>query len=493
MSLIQVNDLSFSYDGSYEPVFEHVSFQIDTNWKLGFTGRNGRGKTTFLRLLLGEFPYQGTISASVPFSYFPFSVKRPESLAIEAAEKMNPTYEFWRLQREMARLRLDEAMLYRPYATLSGGEQTKLQLAVLFSSENNFLLIDEPTNHLDLQGRELVSRYLDQKHGFLLVSHDRAFLDGCVDHILSINRADIQVSKGNFSTWMENRERQNAFEQRQNEKLLREISRLKETAREKSQWAGTAERRKIGNGQEDKEKNFRSFQGAKAERTMARAKAIEKRRDAAIEEKKGLLKNLERREELKLIQLPFYTQRLAELREISIIYDGRTVCKGFSLSVRAGERIALQGPNGCGKSSILKLLCRQEIPHTGEVGRGSGLRISYVGQDASQLCGRTADFIRERGIDESLFLTILTKLDVPKAQTERDLRALSAGQKKKVLLAASLCERAHLHVWDEPMNYIDVISRIQIEELLLQFRPTILFVEHDRAFCERTATRIVRM
>ena len=222
---------------------------------------------------------------------------------------------------------------------------------------------------------------------------------------------------------------------------------------------------------------------------MARAKAIEKRRDVAIEEKKGLLKNLERREELKLIQLPFYTQRLAELREISIIYDGRTVCKGFSLSVRAGERIALQGPNGCGKSSILKLLCRQEIPHTGEVWRGSGLRISYVGQDASQLCGRTADFIRERGID----VTILTKLDVPKAQTERDLRALSAGQKKKVLLAASLCERTHLHVWDEPMNYIDVISRIQIEELLLQFRPTILFVEHDWAFCERTATRIVRM
>ncbi len=188
-----------------------------------------------------------------------------------------------------------------------------------------------------MQGRELVSRYLDQKHGFLLlVSHDRAFLDGCVDHILSINRADIQVSKGNFSTWMENRERQDAFEQRQNEKLLREISRLKETAREKSQWAGTAERRKIGNGQEDKEKNFRSFQGAKAERTMARAKAIEKRRDAVIEEKKGLLKNLERREELKLIQLPFYTQRLAELREISF-YDGRTVCKGFSLSASGGR------------------------------------------------------------------------------------------------------------------------------------------------------------
>lgn len=493
MSLIQIKDLSFTYDGSYEPVFEHVSFQIDTNWKLGFTGRNGRGKTTFLRLLLGEFPYQGTISASVPFSYFPFSVKRPESLAIEAAEEMNPTYEFWCLQCEMAKLQLDETILYRPYATLSGGEQTKLQLAVLFSSENNFLLIDEPTNHLDLQGRELVSRYLGQKRGFLLVSHDRAFLDGCVDHILSTNKADIQVSRGNFSTWLENRERQDAFEQRQNEKLLREISRLKETAREKSQWAGAAERRKIGHGQTDKPKNFRSYQGAKAERTMSRAKAIEKRLDAAMEEKKSLLKNLERREALKLMQLPFYTKRLAELRDISIVYDGRTVCKGFSLSVQAGERIALQGPNGCGKSSVLKLLCGQAIPHTGEVRRGSGLRISYVGQDAVQLCGSVTDYIRKKGIDESMFFTILTKLDVQKAQTESDLRALSDGQKKKVLLAASLCERAHLHVWDEPMNYIDVISRIQIEELLLQFRPTMLFVEHDRAFCERVATKIVRV
>lgn len=112
------------------------------------------------------------------------------------------------------KLRLDESILLRSYATLSGGEQTKLQLAVLFSSEQHYLLIDEPTNHLDLPGRELVSRYLSRKRGFLLVSHDRAFLDGCVDHILSINRADIQVCRGNFSTWMENRERQDAFEQR---------------------------------------------------------------------------------------------------------------------------------------------------------------------------------------------------------------------------------------------------------------------------------------
>ena len=296
MSLIQVKNLTFTYDGSYEPVFENASFQIDTGWRLGLIGRNGRGKTTLLRLLCGTYPYQGTISASTPVSYFPYLIRRPEAPAIDAVSEMEPDYELWRLQCEMEKLRLDESILLRPYATLSGGEQTKLQLAVLFSSEQHYLLIDEPTNHLDLPGRELVSRYLSRKRGFLLVSHDRAFLDGCVDHILSINRADIQVCRGNFSTWMENRERQDAFEQRKNEKLLREIARLQDTAREKTQWAGRAEARKIGSAPADRPDNYRSYQGAKAERTMARAKAIEKRREAALEEKKLLLKNLERRE-----------------------------------------------------------------------------------------------------------------------------------------------------------------------------------------------------
>ena len=200
MSLINVTNLTFAYDGSYENIFENVSFQLDTNWKLGFTGRNGRGKTTFLNLLLGKYEYRGSISTSVAFSYFPYHVTDQSILAIDAVEAMYPEYEYWRLAREMAKLQLDDAVLYRSYETLSNGEQTKLQLAVLFSKENHFLLIDAPTNHLDIRGRELVSRYLNSKKGFILVSHDRAFLDGCVDHILSINKANIEVCQNNFST-----------------------------------------------------------------------------------------------------------------------------------------------------------------------------------------------------------------------------------------------------------------------------------------------------
>lgn len=495
MSLIQVSNLTFAYEGSYENIFENVNFQIDTNWRLGFTGRNGRGKTTFLNLLLGKYEYRGSISASVAFSYFPYPVVDGSVLAMDAVEAMYPDYEYWRLQREMAKLQLDDEVLYRPYDTLSNGEQTKLQLAVLFSKENNFLLIDEPTNHLDIRGRELVSQYLRGKKGFILVSHDRSFLDGCVDHILSINRSDIQVCKGNFSTWMENKQRQDDFERAENEKLKKEISRLEETAREKAQWADTAEGRKIGADplKVDKPKNYRPYQGAKAAKAMARAKAIQQRQTAAIEEKSRLLKNIERGDTLKIFQTAFHSDRLAELRDVTIAYGREPVCQHISFAIRQGERIALQGANGCGKSSILKLICGQEIPYTGEFWRGNGLKISYVSQDASNLRGSLSDLARSSGTEESLLLAMLAKLDVPKLQTEKDLSSLSAGQKKKVLLAKSICEPAHLHIWDEPMNYIDVISRMQIEELLLQFRPTILFVEHDKAFCENVATKIIRL
>ena len=488
MSLIQVSNLTFAYDGSYENVFENVSFQIDTNWRLGFTGRNGRGKTTFLNLLLGKYEYQGSISASVSFSYFPYEVADKSRLAIDVVEQIHPDYEYWKIAREMNGLQLDEEVLYRPYGTLSNGEQTKLQLAVLFSKENNFLLIDEPTNHLDIRGRELVSRYLCSKKGFILVSHDRSFLDGCVDHILSINKANIEVQRGNFSSWWENKTRQDAFEQAENEKLKKEISRLEETARQKANWSDRVEATKIGEHAFD-----RGYIGHKAAKMMARSKSIENRQQAAIEEKSKLLKNIERSDVLKIFQTPFHTKRLVQLLDVGISYDGNEVCAGVNFDIQQGDRVVLQGANGSGKSSLIKLICGEDIPYTGTLRIGSGLKISLVTQDTGFLRGSITEFARNAGIEESLFLAMLAKLDVPKVQMEKDMASLSAGQKKKVLIARSICEPAHLHIWDEPMNYIDVISRMQIEDLLLEYKPTILFVEHDKTFCENIATKVIQL
>ena len=178
---------------------------------------------------------------------------------------------------------------------------------------------------------------------------------------------------------------------------------------------------------------------------------------------------------------------------MAVCYDGRTVCRNVTFEVLAGERIALEGGNGCGKSSLLKLLLGENIPHSGTVETMSGLVISYVSQSTDHLRGSLTDFARDQGLDGSRFRTILRKLDFPREQFERDLADCSSGQKKKVLLAASLCTQAHLYVWDEPLNFIDVISRMQVEELLLACRPTLLFVEHDARFCEEIATQRVRI
>lgn len=163
MSMINVSNLTFAYDGSPKNIFENVSFIIDTNWKLGLIGRNGKGKTTFLNLLLGKYEYSGSINSSVNFDYFPFNVPNPELSAYEIAEQLNYDYEQWKLDREVSLLDMDTEILNRPFNILSKGEQTKVLLAILFLKENNFLLIDEPTNHLDIQARESVSKYLKRK------------------------------------------------------------------------------------------------------------------------------------------------------------------------------------------------------------------------------------------------------------------------------------------------------------------------------------------
>lgn len=518
MAFINIANLTFAYEGASDPVFENVSFRMDTDWRLGFTGRNGRGKTTFLRLLLDgnqepgkrKYEYSGTISAGVEFEYFPYRVEEPERLSLEIAETFLPGIgepgEIWRLFRELALLEVEAEVLYRPFVTLSHGEQTKLLLALLFLKNNRFLLIDEPTNHLDMQARELLGGYLKKKSGFILVSHDRRLLDSCVDHVLAINRTNIEIQRGNFSSWWENKRRQDEFELAENERLKKDIGRLKAAARQSRDWADQVEATKIGHKNAVKfatVKNIdtRAYIGEKSRRMQMRRKNLERRQEQAINEKSSLLKNLEKAEQLKLFPLAYRAERLALFDGVSIAYGERQVVSGLDFEICRGDRIALCGRNGCGKSSVLKALLGwqgqeksgTEISLGGTLSLGSQLTISYVPQDTSALRGLLSDSADRQAVDYRSLVTLLRKLDFSREQLEKRLEDYSEGQKKKVLLAASLTARAHLYIWDEPLNYIDVLSRMQIEELILTYCPTLLFVEHDREFVERVATKTVQL
>ena len=493
MSQINVSHLSFAYEGSYDDIFTDVSFQLDTDWKLGFCGRNGRGKTTFLKLLMKQYEHRGTITASVRFEYFPYAVADPELDTLDVIAAIAADAPLWRVQKELSLLAVAGDALYRPFSTLSNGERTKVLLAGLFLRENHFLLIDEPTNHLDIAARRAVAGYLNGKSGFILVSHDRAFLDDCVDHILSINKANIEVQSGNFSSWWHNKQLQDEYELAENERLKKDISRLESAARRTAAWADKAERRKVGidPNKVDSKFGYAPKQAAKAKKMMARSKAIQDRQQGSIEEKSKLLQNMEAAEPLKLRPLVYHANRLLTVDKASVAFEGREIFGGMSFTLERFDRLALIGGNGCGKSSLLKLICGGAIPHGGTVAPGSQLVISYVPQDASSLTGNLDDYAADNRIDGTLFKTMLRKLDFSRAQFDKDMRDYSAGQKKKVLLARSLCEQAHLYIWDEPLNYIDVLSRIQIEDLILAYRPTLIFVEHDRAFCDRIATKTI--
>ncbi|MDO4156874.1 MAG: ATP-binding cassette domain-containing protein, partial [Oscillospiraceae bacterium] len=185
MSLICIQNLSFGYDGSFENVFENVNLQLDTAWRLGLTGRNGRGKTTLLQLLMGKLEHTGKIVSSVDFEYFPY-MPNASYFTIDVIQEIAPLVEDWQIRRELHLLEIDDDLLYHPFLTLSNGEQTKVLIVGMFLRENSFLLIDEPTNHLDVHAREVLAAYLKKKSGFILVSHDRYFLDACIDHILVI-------------------------------------------------------------------------------------------------------------------------------------------------------------------------------------------------------------------------------------------------------------------------------------------------------------------
>lgn len=226
---------------------------------------------------------------------------------------------------------------------------------------------------------------------------------------------------------------------------------------------------------------------------MGRAQAIEKRRQAAIEEKSGLLKERERSMPLKLSPLRYRSERLLCCRNVSIRYpDGRTLMP-VSLSLARGERIALRGKNGSGKSSLLRLLCGEALSYTWTLEMPGDLIVSTVLQDTGFLCGNLREFAAGAGLDEGLFKTVLHYLGFEPEIHDRNMRGFSDGQKKKVLLARSLCTPAHLYIWDEPLNYIDVISRMQIERLLGEYAPTMIFVEHDAAFSEKIATKVIEL
>lgn len=508
--MIEVKNLSFSIEN--RKIIQDISIVVNKSQFVGIIGANGSGKSTLLKNVYRFFKYDSGDIKLKNIGLYDYSSKDLAKEMAVLAQKQNMNFDFsveeivemgryayknsiFEVEKnknsEFVGNALNAVGMYnmkdRSFLSLSGGEMQRVLIARALAQNTEILILDEPTNHLDINARKIVSRYLKGKKSFILVSHDRNLLDSCIDHILSINKTNIEIQKGNFSTWEKNKRQQDELEIYQNRKLKKEIKRLVKSSKRVAVWSDKVEKTKnLGMGD-------KGYIGHMAAKMMKRAKSIEKRSDRLIEEKSQLLHNIDIDEKLKLSPLIFHSKRLIEFKNVSLFYNNRLICRDINFKINQGEIISLTGKNGSGKSTILKLIIGKNVKYTGNIYCAKNLKISYVSQDTSDLKGNLFEYIEEKQIDKTLFLSILSKMGFNSLQFEKDISDYSEGQKKKILITASLCEKAHLYIWDEPLNFIDIMSRIQIEELILNYRPTLLFVEHDELFNKKVADRFINL
>ncbi|MFW5446326.1 ribosomal protection-like ABC-F family protein [Aerococcus urinaeequi] len=494
MTTIEIKNLTFGFDVQTTNLFEQTNLTIQSEWKLGLIGRNGRGKTTLLKLLMGEYTYSGKIEHQLNFTYFPQKVQDKTQLTYYVLQELSD-FEQWKIERELNLLQVDSDILWRPFHSLSGGEQTKVLLALLFVDDVNYPLIDEPTNHLDVMARQQVAAYLKaKKQGFIVVSHDRSFVDEVVDHVLSIEKSQLVLYQGDFSVYEEQKGLRDQFEQEQNVKLKKEIGRLKQTAAEKAEWSRGRERDKLGSPNKPGSGAIYDTGaiGARAARTMKRSKAIVKRMEDQATEKEKLLKDMEYIEPLSMNYQVTHRKKLLTVQELQLSYGERKLFSPLTFDINQGDRLAIQGPNGSGKSSVIQhLLGIFQGEVTGEVIQPQGVTISYVRQNYEDNRGTLQEFAEEHHLSYQELLKNLWKLGVERKVFQNRIEEMSMGQRKRVELAKSLATPAELFIWDEPLNYLDVFNHKQLEEVIQLVQPTMLIVEHDRTFLNKVATKII--
>jgi len=522
MQEISINNVNFYYTSPYKEIFNNLNININKNWKTGIIGKNGRGKTTLLKLLLNELvPSKGNIANNSNFIYFPFKtlkiknvfeyikqniapykeweskmehyLQKPTEENLKKYDKILERYMFNNgykingiIEREIQEIGLKKEILDKSMCNLSGGEITKINIVILFQKKEKFPLIDEPTNHLDMEGREILASYLGKKEGFIMVSHDRYFLDLACDHIISLNKHTIDIKNTDFSGWEKAHEIKLHEENSKDFKIKKEIKSLKKQADQQSKWSNSREKDKQGS------RGDKGAIGASAAKLMKKSILAKRNINNKISEKQKLLKDKEKEYKLKFRITEKSPSQILEIRNLNISYDDQVVLNNFNLDIKKGDKIAITGKNGSGKTSIIKAIFNQ-IKYKGHIHYPSFLKINHLKQIPEWQSGLLKDKVSEKGYDYEEFRNLLGSLNIRDGILEKDISDYSEGEKKKVEIAKSLIEEYDLYIWDEPLNYIDMQTRKIIEEAILEFNPTILFIEHDRYFVENIATNIVEL
>ena len=494
-------------------ILDGFTFQVDEGERVGLLGPNGCGKTTLLRILTGVMDYDegevviapgkrlGLIS-QIPVYPDGYTVEDVLDTAFAPLHEMEEEME--QLSHRMAAGENDPALLarydklstafqsgggyetdtrknkvcnglsisremrQRPFDKLSGGEKTRVNLGRLILEDTDILLLDEPTNHLDLRATEWLEEYLEKFKGTVLtVSHDRYFLDKVVGRVIEIQNGKAEFYSGNYSFYAVEKERRYEEKLRQYEKEQAKIEQLEKSAEQLRTWA---------------------YSGM--DKTFRRAKSMEKR----IEKMRTVDRpTRERKMEVRFGEREFRGDEVLTVKNLEKSFGERTLFSGVNLEVEGGERIALLGDNGTGKSTLIKIIMGEESPDGGKLRLGPTVRIGYLPQ-----------IIHFDHPERNLVDTMIYDLDCT-PQTARNrlasfkfrgedvfkpVSALSGGEQSRLRLCMLMDAKINLLILDEPTNHLDIQSREWIEEAVEEYEGNLLFVSHDRYFIDRFATRI---
>ena len=508
---ISVSNLTKEFEVG-KKILDGLTFQVDQGERVGLLGKNGAGKTTVFKIITGEMDYDdgqvmtapgktvGLISQipvyppeytvedvlSTAFSKLHRMEEEMAALTAKMGEDSDPAllrrygelsaafeakggYDTaTELNKVCNGLEIPQSMREQLFSALSGGEKTRVNLARLILEDTDILLLDEPTNHLDLRATEWLEEYLDKFKGTVLaISHDRWFLDKVVLRVIEIVDGRAEFYEGNYSFYVVEKERRYQEQLKQYEKEQAKIGQLEKAAEQLRIWAYS------GN-----DKIFKRAQSM--EKRIERMRTTDKPRK-------------ERKLDIRFGERDFRGDEVMVVKGLAKRFDGRTLFSDVNLLVEGGERIALLGDNGTGKSTLIKILMGEEPPSEGKIRMGPTVKIGYLPQ-----------IIHFSHPERNLVDTMIYDLDCS-TQTARNrlaafnfrgedvfkpVSALSGGEQSRLRLCMLMDEKINLLILDEPTNHLDVASREWIEEAVEDYEGNLLFVSHDRYFINRFATRI---
>ena len=496
MRIIEITNLSKSFNDNL--VLDNISLSINSSDKIGIIGKNGCGKSTLIKIICGDIDdYEGSVIVSDDrIGYLKQITEYTNEDFLNMCTSKEGLSMFLKLNSEFG-ITKDIDYSTERLKNLSGGEKTKIALSYILSKDPSILIMDEPTNHVDIKSIDYLINIIKNYSGTLIVvSHDRYFLNQTVNKIIEIDRGKINIYNGNYDYYVIEKEKELAKMKSRYENEQKLDKKIKNEIRKLNEWSNKGER------EAGKQGGMRSDSKIKGVKTNAQRKAA--KLSSSAENKKKRLEKLredfiDKPYESKDIKYFFNGEdlranALIKLTDVSKEYDGKLVFENANFEIKSNDKIGLIGPNGCGKSTLIKIINGEIESTTGSIWKTPSLKMAYMSQDVFDIDDSLTinEFASRFDVNKKqFFFSNLVNMGVDRSIFKNKISSLSLGQRMKIKLVQIILEEYNLLVLDEPTNHLDLENKIELENALITFPGSILIATHDRYLLKNLTNSLI--